>query len=615
LPIADCQLKRSPAALAVRTLLAVALVMLHVAPARAITAGLDRSTIALGGTATLTLTFAGNGPKAVPKVPEVPGLTITYAGQARQLTLINGVGSTSVTLSFQVQGRQPGDYVIPSFTVELESGRQNTPAMQFKVLPPGAVSPAPQATALPRVTPAPAAPKNPTPGAAPTPQSAEMEKFAFVRLVSSRKECYLGEIFPIAVELYYAAGRDIQLPNLRCEGFTVGRMVAEQSAVPMNGALYNLVRFRTLVTPVKTGKLPLGPAECQLMLQIRAPDFFGFRLQQYSPRSEAVEINVLPLPEAGRPAGFTGAVGAYDLTYAAGPTNVQVGDPITVKIQITGRGALDQVPVPSLDEWRDFKTYPAAVKVDMFAPLSVMGAKNLEQVVMPQNAGIRELPPVALSFFDPELKAYRTVNRPGIPITVMPGPGGAQQPTVVFATKPGESGPPAATDIVHIKPHLGGVATWSRPLAMQPWFLALQTIPFAAWLGLLAWRRREDRLANNPRLRRQREVARVMEAGLDELRRHAAANKPVEFYATVFRLLQEQLGERLDLPASAITESVIEERLRPAGVAEAELVALREIFEVCDRARFSGGQDGTSLAVLVPKVESVLERAGRLEVR
>ena len=32
-----------------------------------------------------------------------------------------------------------------------------------------------------------------------------------------------------------------------------------------------------------------------------------------------------------------------------------------------------------------------------------------------------------------------------------------------------------------------------------------------------------------------------------------------QFFATLSRLLQEQLGERLDLPASAITEAVIEE--------------------------------------------------------
>ena len=44
-------------------------------------------------------------------------------------------------------------------------------------------------------------------------------------------------------------------------------------------------------------------------------------------------------------------------------------------------------------------------------------------------------------------------------------------------------------------------------------------------------------------------------------------------------LLQEQLGERLDLPASAITEAVIEEHLRPRNVPETPLAQLHELFQ------------------------------------
>ncbi|MBI3876176.1 MAG: protein BatD, partial [Verrucomicrobia bacterium] len=547
----------------------------------------DRGTISVGETATLMLSFIGSAPKTMPQPPEVAGLVITATGQSQQFMLVNGKASFSVSLSYSIQARQPGDYTIPSFVIETDGGKQNTPPVQLKVVPRGAA----------------------------TPQGSGLEQLAFVRLNSPRKECFIGEIFPVEIQLFFAAGRDIQMPNLRCEGFTVGKMVTEQATAPVNGTLYNLIRFRTLVTPVKTGKLPLGPAECQLMVQVRAQDFFGYRLQQYSPQSDAVEINVLPLPDAGKPADFAGAVGKYQMSYLAAPTNVQAGDPITVKIQITGQGALDQVQLPPFDQWRDFKTYPPTVKVDMFDPLSVMGIKNFEQVVLPQNAEVKELPSVAFSFFDPEAKTYRTVRQPGIPITVRPGGAGPQQPTVVLAGQPNaQNPPPPATDIVHIKPQLGAVAPLRAPLVMQPWFLALQAVPLAAWLGLVAWRKREDNIANNPRLRRQREVARVIESGLDELRRHAGANEREKFFATLFRLLQEQLGERLDLPASAITEAIVDERLQPAGLKEDETALLRELFELCNQARFAGASSGESLAVLVPKVDTVLERLKKLEV-
>ena len=59
--------------------------------------------------------------------------------------------------------------------------------------------------------------------------------------------------------------------------------------------------------------------------------------------------------------------------------------------------------------------------------------------------------------------------------------------------------------------------------------------------------------------RRQRAVAQIILHGLNDLKKFAAGNKPDEFFATLFRLLQEQLGERLDCPRPAITENVIDE--------------------------------------------------------
>ena len=67
-----------------------------------------------------------------------------------------------------------------------------------------------------------------------------------------------------------------------------------------------------------------------------------------------------------------------------------------------------------------------------------------------------------------------------------------------------------------------------------------------------------------------------------ELRRLAAENKSDEFFAVLFHLLQEQLGERLDVPASAITEAVIEEQLRPKRAPEPVLASLQETYPGID---------------------------------
>jgi hypothetical protein len=82
----------------------------------------------------------------------------------------------------------------------------------------------------------------------------------------------------------------------------------------------------------------------------------------------------------------------------------------------------------------------------------------------------------------------------------------------------------------------------------------------------------------------------------------------------LFRLLQEQLGERLDLPASAITEAVIEERLRPARVDEKLVGDLDGLFQACNQARYAPVRSSLELTALIPRLESALREVGGLKL-
>ena len=48
-------------------------------------------------------------------------------------------------------------------------------------------------------------------------------------------------------------------------------------------------------------------------------------------------LTVMPLPEQGKPA-IHRAVGTFDFTLSAKPTTLAVGDPVTLRMQITGAG-------------------------------------------------------------------------------------------------------------------------------------------------------------------------------------------------------------------------------------------------------------------------------------
>jgi hypothetical protein len=192
-----------------------------------------------------------------------------------------------------------------------------------------------------------------------------------------------------------------------------------------------------------------------------------------------------------------------------------------------------------------------------------------------------------------------------VALLVRPG-GSTPVPTVLAANRSNPDSPPPAQGILPNKQRLGSLAQIGPPLAQQPWFLVLQGVPVLAFVSALIWRRRTESLAHNPRLRRQRKVAQVIRHGLNDLRRLADENQSEPFFATLSRLLQEQIGERLDLPASAITEAVIEEHLRPRGVPNSTLTSLQDLFQTCNLARYAPVKTRQELAALVPKLEGAL---------
>ena len=559
---------------------------------------LDRNVVPVGESVTLNLIFDGVSPSATPSLPQLPNLRVAGVNQSSQFSFVNGQQTSQLTYSYTLIPTQPGDITIPGMQVVANGQTLTSHPLALKIVPANAA----------------AANNSPT-------------NLAFVRLIVPKTGVYVGEPFAVEIQLYVQTAKDLRMPQLRAEGFSLSQIPQpSQTRTQVGNAIYQLLVFRLVATAARSGPLVLGPVEQYLKILVPAANprrsrdpfdsFFGFGGPSYQElpttlTSESVSMKVLALPLQNVPPTFNGAIGTYQLGVTAGPTNLGVGDPITVRVQITGRGALDAVTLPPQPEWRDFTSYPPTAKLQTTDDLGLEGTKTFEQVLAPQNHEIKLLPPVQFSFFDPTTKGYRTLTGPAIQLSVRAGPTTAAPPSLTNAA-PGM--PPAADDIVHIKPRLEFGATAAPLLLARPWFLALQGLPAFLWVSLLLWRKRREALANNPRLRRQREVAQRVRDGLKELRACADARKSDEFFAALFRLLQEQLGERLDLPASAITEAVIDQRLRGGRLNDATIQGLHELFQTCNLARYSPVQSSQELAALIPRLETALRELQRLEV-
>jgi hypothetical protein len=561
--------------------------------AASFTASLDRDTITLGEQATLSLTFEGGQSRNVP-TPNVPGLQFAQTGNSQSFSLINGAMSSTVTVTFTVTAQRPGEFTIPSLTADVSGQQLSTEPLKLVV----ARANAPSTAAV-----------------------NSGNEVAFLKIIFPKDKVYVGQIAVARLELFLREDvqdlRGFQLTGSDTDGFSTGKLVEFQNQrrrVQLGNHAYTVIPLAIPLTVVKTGALTLGPFTASAVIVLPGqnqggdPFFRQFFNQgeqkQVTLATESVAVDSLPLPTSGQPANFTGAVGSYSMTATAGPTTVTVGDPITVRVQISGRGALDSLTLPTQDAWHNFKTYPPTAKTQTGDQFGFQGTKTFEQIVSPLNSDVHELPPLAFSFFNPDDGQYHTLTHAAVPLVVHAA-GASPMPTMAATQNaaPETQSPP---DILPIKDNLGTLEKAGPPLVARPAFLAVQSLPVLAFLAAFIWRKRADSLANNPRLRRQRAVAQIIASGLDDLKKYAAANQPEEFFATLFRLLQEQLGERLDCPASAITENVVDEHPVLRGATPALLDALREQFQLCNQARYAPVRGTSELNSVAAQFEKVI---------
>lgn len=542
------------------------------ARAASFTASLDRDTIALGETATLALAFEGAQPNNVP-TPSVSGLQIVNSGTSQNVSFVNGAMSSTATVNFSITPQRTGEFEIPALTINVNGQQLTSQPLKLTVTQPNA------------------------PPAAAVNSGSEI---AFMKLSLPQKKIYAGQMLTAQLQIYLRDDvqnfGNFQVTGTPADGFVIGKSAeGGRFRAQVGNRAYTVVPFTLALNATKAGALTLGPFTANIVVVLPSqneggdPIFRQFFNQgeqkQVSLATEIASVESLPLPEQNKPADFSGAIGDFTMTASVGPTNVTVGDPVTVRVQISGRGALDSIQLPDQSALNNFKIFPPTAKIETTDQLGLEGRKTFEEIITPQNSDVHEWPQFSFSFFNPDDGNYHTLTQPAVSLAVHSA-GATVMPTIA-ATKNSVPENQTSQDILPIKENLGTLEMKTVPLFEQPVFIALQTLPILAFLAAFIWRKRTDNLANNPRLRRKIAVEKLVQNGIADLRKFAAENNSDEFFALLFRLLQEQLGERLDCPASAITENVVEENSILRVATENFQNDLRELFQHCNQARYA----------------------------
>lgn len=527
-----------------------------------VVASVDRNHIAFGESVTLTIKVQGTQGGSSPSIPHVDGLTFDGPSTQSSFSFVNGSTSSSVNYTYQVTPGRTGEFTIPAIGVDVGGKSYSTTPIKLVVDKGGAQNDLGQAL------------------------------FAQIRLAS--KQVYVGQTVPVQVVLFARADVPLRggLGGFNCEADGLGFKFLQNlktGAQVINGESFNVWVIDGAISPERTGTLNFGPCILKAQLTVRKSgrnggpfddsmfdQMFGrVEVREVPITVDPVPVEVLALPEESRPADFSGAVGQWKLDVTAKPTEVAVGDPITLTIKVNGSGNIETVPTPKLGSLDGFKTYAPTTKTTK-DDLNTTGERVIQQVLIAKSTEVKELPEVRLTYFDPVAKAYRTSVQS--PITLVVKAGSSGRSTIVGGSgrlRPEEK---LGQDIVYLKGDLGPVAS-AVPFCATPAFWILNILPVLALLGGIGWKRRTDRL------RRDVAYARRTRAAKNARRLLAAATS----YDEVQRALQQYLGDRLNVPAGGITASIVDEQLVPRGVNGEWAADAKACFEACDTARFAGG--------------------------
>lgn len=372
------------------------------------------------------------------------------------------------------------------------------------------------------------------------------------------------------------------LPGPRRERRTVGGVAYETWPVLLRA-----------VFPTGAGERELPGPRFQVRVQSPRTSFFGPDRVTILRDAPSLTIRALEIPAAGRPAGWAGAVGDYELRAEilreGEPLDgapASVGEPLVLRLELAGAGNLRAAGTPALPDTPEFRRAFRAFDPDLSTEVGLgaaggeyfFGGRRLwEFPLVPEAGGVRRIPEIALDAFDPRAGRYERLATDALELTVE----GAS------AAAPGAAGPASVErfgeDIRYLKP-VTAVGPAAPPWRPGAGFFLLLALPFA-WNGLVFFhrRRRAYRSRHAARFRRQG-AARTALGALGRVE-----GDGTDAAAAVAGILTGYAADRFSVSARGLTPSAAAARLVEAGAAPGTARRFAALLSRSESARYAAG--------------------------
>ena len=519
------------------------------------------------------------------------GLEIDYVGtaQSTQISIVNRKTQTVVTkeYNFRVQPKRTGRFIVPTYALSIGRRKVLVPAATLTVLPPDGRSPT------------------------------TLEEFALLELEKEERPTYVGQNLQYVLKLFVHTGlTEVRPVELVQKGDAFSQREMSQSTgsygARRNNLNYQVYELPVSVTPLKAG---LQTLEFELTIQVALPrqrrrssssfldgffnddflSFGGFRERHNLPVSTGpVEVAVRTLPDEGKPDSFSGAIGRFSIKQELSATELNAGDPLTLKVEIAGRGNFDRIQPSEPKAGAHWKTYPPKTEFIAEDEMEYTGRKTFDYVLIPQSTDITQSPPIHFSFFDPDTAQYVQLSPEQVALTVNPSIDYISTTAFVPQTA-GSNGRTQTTpsaperNILPIQLLPGRWIPSIQPAFQSPIFLSTQLIPLIVLSGIYLLRKRQIRLREDAFYARRLKTTRSMRKWLQAAKEASSKNDFVAFFAAAQRAIQESVGKHFTCSAATLTLADLKVFLADRNSDEALVNEVRAFFEAGDAIRFSAG--------------------------
>lgn len=459
-------------------------------------------------------------------------------------------------------------------------------------------------------------------------------KDLFVKAILNKNEVYQGEQLLVTFKIYTRVSlvgfEDIKFPSFT--GFWSTEVkLPEQinlSRETVNGVAYQVAELRkNILVPQKSGTLTIDPMTVTSIVQVRtqgkrktgdpffdnffSDSFFGNSVQNVKKevKSQSITVRVKPLPDNGKPADFTGAVGSFSLKSTLDKTSVKANDAINLKVSVSGNGNLELIDKLDVLFPSDFEVYDPKIKDNISTTSSgVSGSRTFEYLIIPRNPGKYTINPVQLSFYNLGKRKYETVSTTAFDINVEKGSGGG---SVSYGAVDKEDIKYLGSDIRFIKTSVGTLRSTSYCLLGSLLYWMLLFIPLILFIIVLIIWQKQIKLRSDVSLMKNRKATSVALRRLKTAHNHLHHKNEEAFYEEISQAIWGYLSDKFTIPMANLSMDSVSGTLQKNNVSSELTGQFTSILQSCEFARFAPGEKEEKMDRLYEQSIDAITKAER----